>query len=333
MAIKIRCSECSKKISIDEAFAGGACRCPYCKAIVMVPGESREGAAVRPLGPRPDAPGDAAAEAAAAAAIVPEDVPMADPVRIQSYAAVTLIALLIVAMIVGVVIVVMHLKGGQTKPVQTPEDLLQVAAPVNPLKPTIEGPSVAGDVKIAAPVVYVIDCGDSMRELIDFSAKIVSVSVDSLKTDEKFTVIMAMTNRDSAHETAETVKSPAGTVTFQNAMVNGGEAGEKEALKFMTGLEETRPTGVVDVAPAIKAALAMNPKTVVVFTNKTIDGADALAEAANKAGVHLATMAMHADADVQDSLKKLADSTQGQSRAYSKGALQAWVDQANQKEP
>jgi DNA-directed RNA polymerase subunit RPC12/RpoP len=333
MAIKIRCSECSKKISIDEAFAGGACRCPYCKAIVMVPGESRSVADARPSAPRPDAPGDVPDEAAAAAVVVPEDVPMADPVAIQSYAAVVVIAMLIVAMLVGVVLVVIHMKGGETKPAQTPEELLQVAAPVNPLKPTIEGPSVAGDVKIAAPVVYVIDCGDSMEELIDFSAKIVSVSVDSLKTDEKFTVIMAMSRSDASRETAETVKLPAGTVMFKSAMVSGGEESEKEALKFMTGLEETRPTGKVDVTPAIKAALAMNPKTVVVFTNKTIDGADALTEAAHKAGASLATMAMDADEDVKDGLKKLADSTQGQSRAYTKGALQAWVDQANQKEP
>lgn len=37
MAVKIRCSECRKKISVDEAFGGSMCRCPYCKAIIMVP--------------------------------------------------------------------------------------------------------------------------------------------------------------------------------------------------------------------------------------------------------------------------------------------------------
>jgi len=37
MAVRIRCSECSKKISVDEAFAGSMCRCPYCKSIVVVP--------------------------------------------------------------------------------------------------------------------------------------------------------------------------------------------------------------------------------------------------------------------------------------------------------
>jgi hypothetical protein len=40
MAIKIRCVDCKKKISIDEAFAGGVCRCPYCTAIVYVPDDT-----------------------------------------------------------------------------------------------------------------------------------------------------------------------------------------------------------------------------------------------------------------------------------------------------
>ncbi len=37
MAIKIRCADCRKRISVDQGFAGGMCRCPYCKAIVLVP--------------------------------------------------------------------------------------------------------------------------------------------------------------------------------------------------------------------------------------------------------------------------------------------------------
>ena len=58
MALKVRCSECRKKISVDEAFAGSMCRCPYCKSIVMVPIEA---APVSPHAPkrssRPTAPG------------------------------------------------------------------------------------------------------------------------------------------------------------------------------------------------------------------------------------------------------------------------------------
>lgn len=52
MAIKIRCVDCKKKISIDEAFAGGVCRCPYCTAIVYVPDDTATSKRKR----RPEAP-------------------------------------------------------------------------------------------------------------------------------------------------------------------------------------------------------------------------------------------------------------------------------------
>ncbi|MBN1553269.1 MAG: hypothetical protein JXA11_00875 [Phycisphaerae bacterium] len=62
MALKVRCSQCQKKISVDEAFAGSMCRCPYCKMIVQVPelALAAEGVArpSRPVGrpERPDSP-------------------------------------------------------------------------------------------------------------------------------------------------------------------------------------------------------------------------------------------------------------------------------------
>ena len=52
MAMKIDCPECNKRILIDEGFAGGVCRCPYCKALAFVPGEMGATSA----GKRPDAP-------------------------------------------------------------------------------------------------------------------------------------------------------------------------------------------------------------------------------------------------------------------------------------
>jgi hypothetical protein len=52
MALKINCPECNRRISVDEAFAGGVCRCPYCKAIVFVPGRVGQESGSQ----RPDAP-------------------------------------------------------------------------------------------------------------------------------------------------------------------------------------------------------------------------------------------------------------------------------------
>ena len=62
MAVRIRCSECHKKIAVDEAFAGSMCRCPYCKSIVIVPQEISASEAhttpARPAAPgRPSSPG------------------------------------------------------------------------------------------------------------------------------------------------------------------------------------------------------------------------------------------------------------------------------------
>src|SRR5947209_2645838 len=35
--IRINCTNCKAQLSVDEAFAGGACRCQYCGTIQTVP--------------------------------------------------------------------------------------------------------------------------------------------------------------------------------------------------------------------------------------------------------------------------------------------------------
>lgn len=43
--IRITCTNCKAQLSIDEAFAGGACRCQYCGTIQTVPKHLKNGAA------------------------------------------------------------------------------------------------------------------------------------------------------------------------------------------------------------------------------------------------------------------------------------------------
>src|SRR5258708_5542922 len=43
--IAITCTNCHANLSIDDAFAGGVCRCQYCGTIQTVPAKSRAGAA------------------------------------------------------------------------------------------------------------------------------------------------------------------------------------------------------------------------------------------------------------------------------------------------
>lgn len=332
MAIKIRCSECSKKISIDEAFAGGACRCPYCKAIVMVPGEGNQAAPARPAAPRPDSP-DAPA-APAAPPVAPEDVPMADPVRIQSMAAMVVIGLLLVVLMAGAFFAFRQLSGGSDK-TNNAAPVVSNEAPVikrdiaNPFQAKVEGACIASDIKIAAPVVYVIDCGARMQQMINLSAKIVGVSVRTLKPEEKFTVLMALSEDIPDRRPADGPKLPSGLVMMDKEFLPGGGDAEAKAMKFMTDLEEVDCCGhgMVSVTPAIKAALDMNPKTVVVFTNKEVEGVDELVAAAQKSGTKVVTLGMETgDAEIE-SLQKLSDGSKSETRAFTRIQLQAWSEQ------
>jgi PHP family Zn ribbon phosphoesterase len=99
MAIKVRCQQCRRKISIDEAFAGGNCRCPYCKAITMVSVRSAVSRATRP--DRPDTP------TAGVSQVPPvEAVPLAKPVRVQGIITLVLSVFVLLLLLAGVFLVV-----------------------------------------------------------------------------------------------------------------------------------------------------------------------------------------------------------------------------------
>ena len=44
--IRISCTNCKTILSIDDAFAGGVCRCQHCGTIQTVPAKARDGAVV-----------------------------------------------------------------------------------------------------------------------------------------------------------------------------------------------------------------------------------------------------------------------------------------------
>src|SRR5947199_233426 len=65
--IRINCTNCKAQLSIDDAFAGGVCRCQYCGTIQTVPKHLKSGdvgsssgitAKVATNGPTPSTPND-----------------------------------------------------------------------------------------------------------------------------------------------------------------------------------------------------------------------------------------------------------------------------------
>ncbi len=372
MAIKIRCVDCKKKISIDEAFAGGVCRCPYCTAIVYVPDDSAtkkrkrrpetpkprpESPAPRPKAPKPaagipaladsnedtavdlpvvttsnedtaldlpvvtgsnedtaidlpavtDAPSARVSETrdeadkALAAAHGQANIPTAAPVKLQGIVSIVL-AVLLVGMIGGIV----YLAIEMTRPkvvVDIPKDYGHTAVTVR------DFPAVAGTIKVAAPVVYCIDTSKPMRDVFEAAGNIVIASAKSLKGG-KFNIILVGEDDDK-------ILSP--------QPIASDKAGVAKAQAFLA----LDLCGLADQTRALKTALDMKAKTVVLLARDSAMGAKALAEGAFKEkSVTLHTIVLDSS---DKGLVEMAKITGGESKSYTLSELETQLQRADEK--
>jgi hypothetical protein len=341
MAIKIRCTECTKKISIDEAFAGGVCRCPYCKAIIMVPG----GEGGQPEGVRPDAPADrpaapVAAGAPAVAAQAPLDhqnVPMAKRVAIQNYLMLVVVGLAVLVMFIGAYMLISGMSHSGEKP--QAESNAAFVEPPNPFVASKEGSGakIAYDVMLNTPVVFVIDAGSNSTNTFDMSAAISRVSIRSMSASDQFAILVSMTDPGQTLATGtvvsqETASAPGASGTLdllmKGGMQAGGSGGDQAAKAFFDEIYASGKagSGKTDIMRTLKAALDMKPKTIVLFTRKDLSDSMSLAQQAHTDGVKIVTLCMNAvDSDMVASQKKFAEETGGESRSYGYSKLQDWA--------
>ncbi len=306
MAIRIRCQECKKRISIDEAFAGGMCRCPYCKALVYVDeatGGGAKGSGVsRPSAPmsRPAAPGQAAepvmhsAGPSANEPVDTEHIPMARPVKIQGIITIILLVLLVFMVGGGIAVALLYLPGGQNGDIPPPPEF---APTINRVPES--GPGVV-DIRVATPIIYVLDGGSGMRSAFDSARLVTMHSVESLG-GEKYNVMVS-------GEAEDKLLSP--------DFVPGGKKG---VVTLTTFLEAVMPMGASDIPRSLTAALAKKPKTIVLFTRKPVDNAMSQAEQAKAQGTVIHTITIEGDREVIDSMKKLAEASGGKARDFLAG--------------
>lgn len=328
MSIRMRCSGCRRKMSVDDAFAGGACRCPYCRAIVLVGGRPRESDAERPYAPlsRPDNPDEPLVE------VVEEptaaEPPMADPVRVQGW--VTLVLMfLIVGMIAGAVWLGVALSNRKPAPAEVPSSggdsggapqasplpsavpRTNPSAPVaeNPFKAAAPGPTAAG-VPIAPPVVYCLDCGGSMKNVFDYARYMTRLSVISLGPQQKFNIVLA---------------SEGGEKSLAADYRSGGRAGDANAREFLSAAS---PVGTADLSRALSGAIARGPRTIVLMCRGEVSGAEALGRKAKAAGIVIVAVGMACDSAAEKTLSALAAATGGHCRVLSESALSVWAESA-----
>ncbi|MFW5840632.1 MAG: hypothetical protein ACOCZE_08635 [Planctomycetota bacterium] len=309
MPIRVECDQCQGKISVDDAFAGSVCRCPYCKAMVIVP-RSDNGGASRP---RPEAPvSRPVAPPSAAHPVQPPpqgqtagdqgDKPLfhaEDRRRIHArkhQAVIVIVAVLLIIAFAGVAVILMQESGGQDdaydpdKPVPYEPD--QITQP----RENVTGPNILGQIRLASPTIYVLDAGGSMVSHFGQAAEKIAESVVSLGPEGQFNLYVA--EEEGVRKLGQ----------------NLAATGPRGAAKVREMTSKTYPTGATSqtLADAIKQAIEAKPDAVVVVTAKEIEQAGKLSDLARARGVKVHAAAMVEDQYVAESLKKIATGSMGQ---------------------
>ncbi len=352
--MRIRCTECRKKISIDDAFAGGVCRCPYCRSTVFVPGEAMDnGRHARPDAPggrpeapaaRPEAPAAATALAEPAGAFVPlesadeeaapapahsEHIPMARPVVLQGIAAIVL-WVLVLGMLAGAVALALHVRNLSDSPSDAdapvagvPDDGAEsandnpAAVTADPFaaRTTESGLGTFAGIEVRPPVVYLIDNSAGMARLLDAVGGIVGASVKSIGDKAQYTVLMG----------AEAPEGEEHPIALPGGYAPGGDGGRILALDF---LSDAMWLGASKAPERIEEALKLSPtpRTLVLCSRVAVDDPVRLAGLANAAHCIIHTVVLTRDAAAVASLTQLAEATGGQVRVMDARDLEKWLD-------
>lgn len=340
--IQLTCAQCKATLEVDDAFAGGVCRCQYCGTIQTVP---------RPNG-RPRSPGDGAQQHANGA-----DEPKAlyqvksrtglssAPSGLEELAEVVhssglsgsgllnrsharlsanlpkhkakppaaqkkmfLMGLVgggavLLAVAIGVIVMVSSKKS---EPTDTG----------NPLIVTTRGPNFAGVELTGNRVIFVIDRGDATTGYFDAIKALTTRAVRAMGPEKRFQVILWDNGNQDAYPT-----------------LVAEYAREDEVERLGRWFDEVPVGQATDAIPALKQAMQQNPDTIVLVTGKADQlgglaptfAADVLKLRGDKQPV-IHTFSLGSTAD-DDPLKKIALETKGTHKVLSKSDLSALAQQ------
>lgn len=326
--ITISCTNCKSQLSIDDAFAGGVCRCQHCGTIQTVAAPQKP--------PRPGSPGagqppkppvgskalyqgtgragatsgtglDELAEAVAssglagsglassrhtASAAPPPDAGQ----RRRNLLPLMLIASAVLIVLIGILIAVLisHQNHANTS-----------AGPSAGATDIAQTPSFCGIPLPTGNVIYLLDRGNSAGDLFDTLKATCYKSIAELGGDRQFQVILW-----------DPVPGDVGTVEFPRGAMHNATSGEIENLK--RDFQDISVTGSTRLSGPLKEALDRHPQQIVIATGKwELDDSDAAAlrDAASK-GIRIIAVQLGAGAP-NAVLQDAARQTGGEFRAVS----------------
>lgn len=309
--IRLKCKSCATVLELDDAFAGGTCRCSHCGTIQLVPKPSP-----RPR-PQPVASATSAqrggksaatptsgleelAEVVTSSGLTGQSVftPPPGPAE-RRRKMLVMVGSVAAAVLIVVVLVVFFLRESSTPSVSDRGTVgSEAATPDGVGLPTTAGPSFADIALAGRTIVYVLDRGDASREYFGLLKELTLRSIASLGPERRFLVVF-WDNGESIEE-VPTTPLPA---TPENVNV------------LRLAMERVMAMGRSRFAPAMTAAMAVAPDDLVVVTAKGWQLDDAFVSEAmqlrgsSNARVHALSLGGSAGG-----LKDLADRTGGQFR-------------------
>ena len=332
--ISITCTNCQAALSIDDAFAGGVCRCQHCGTIQTVPSRKKDGPGGTAAGLGVKTPKtlyqkrvreagvgtglDELAEAVTSSGLTGSGLssraarpPGSGPTRSNRTA--LLIGLAAVVIVVLLVIILVMMKGrgsestaGAGSAGGTSPGGSQAGQPVNGT-----GPSFAG-VKLDYPtVIYLLDRGSSIAEPFGNLKQAAVKSMQTLGGDRRFQVIFWDNGQDAG--------------TFPPLLSFASEAKVADVARQ---IDDVFAFGATDARPALEKAMNQRPAAIVLVTGKGADLDDSFVqmvkEVRKDANTVIHTFAV-GGVGSSTALKTVAQSTGGEFRELSAGQLSTFA--------
>ncbi len=334
--ISITCTNCQTRLSIDDAFAGGVCRCQHCGTIQTVPSKRKDGpgGTAAGLGVKTSktlyqkrvrdasvgtgldelaevvtSSGLAGSGLSSRSARPPGSMPAPVPKSNNNMTIlVGIAAIVVIALLVTILVVVSRGNNGsaeQPTGKETGTTNGGVIASEGKASPTFAGVPLEH-----ASVIYLLDRGSSTQAPFGSLKQTALKSIESLGPQRRFQIIFWDNGQDAG--------------TFP-PLLSYANTANLEAVRRQT--DEVYAFGATDAAPALARAIAQRPAAVVIATGKGADLDDTFVQIVKDAKkdvpVIIHTIAI-GGAGASTALKTVADMTGGQYRELAEGALSAF---------
>jgi hypothetical protein len=268
--IRIACTNCKTVLSIDDAFAGGVCRCQHCGTIQTVPAKARGAAAASTTtvtagskalfqhNPKSDGASsgtglDELAGIVASSGLSGSGLrsrrlttPASGPGSRRNLAAIFITVAAVIVVLLGVIAwLSMHHGTANASANGSAPSLL-------PTAPIATGPNFCGVSITGSSVIYLLDRGSGNREIFAAMTDATLKSITSLGPDRKFQILFWSNGSDEAGY-------PQGSTTYATTE-------NIEAAKL--AIRDVSAFGASDIKSAMQKALSNSPDVILIATAK-----------------------------------------------------------------